>query len=144
MADEDPNNVLLQVLATCCWGLQKTIEICDHSGLVLDPSDATEGCEALTAHIRAYAWLSLYCCDRNLLHFKVRPKSHYVCHMADCMEKQRINFNAFHTFDEESFLGKIKAICQKTHGASMTRRVFQRYCLRLALFLHQQRRQAKG
>ncbi|CAK9008792.1 unnamed protein product [Durusdinium trenchii] len=139
VADVAPDNVQLQVLATCCWGVQRCIEISDHAGLILDVIEAKEASDALRTHIRCFAWLSLHYHDLKTNLFKVRPKSHYICHMADSLVSSRMNFNSFHTFDEESFLGKIKAICQKTHGRTMTQRVFQRYRLCLALFLHQSR-----
>ena len=139
VADASPTNALLQVLATCCWALQRFLEVIDNAGLVVEPEEAAEGSSTLWAHVRLYAWLALYCSDRKLLLFKVRPKAHYLCHVAMSLSQTRLNFNAFHTFDEESFLGKIKSICQKTHGSTMTQRIYQRYCLCLALFLHHQR-----
>ncbi|CAK9067308.1 unnamed protein product, partial [Durusdinium trenchii] len=101
VADVAPDNVQLQVLATCCWGVQRCIEISDHAGLILDVIEAKEASDALRTHIRCFAWLSLHYHDLKTNLFKVRPKSHYICHMADSLVSSRMNFNSFHTFDEE-------------------------------------------
>ena len=75
----------------------------------------------------------------SLLLFKLRPKTHYLYHMALELPKTRLNFNIFHTFTEESFLGKVKAIALRTHGKTMSQRTFQRYLLYMAIFLRQNR-----
>ena len=139
-ADANPNNAVLQVLATCCWNLQVTTEIMDDSGLLLAPEDASRAATALRRHVRAFAWLALYYQDRKALLFKVRPKMHYMMHMADGLERTRLNFNGFHVFDEESYLGKLKAIAQRVHGKNMSQRIFQRYFLTLAIFLNHHRK----
>ena len=134
-----PTDVTLHVLATCCYFLQRVVELLDQAGLVLDASEAEEACKAVHAHLKCYAWLALKAHDLRLPLFRVRPKTHYLYHIGDAIKRWRINFNAFHVFDEESFLGKIKSIAVKVHGATLTQRVFERYCLCLALYLHQQK-----
>lgn len=72
--------------------------------------------------------------------FKIRCKSHYMWHVAFEVGVLKINPNLFHTFQEESFLGKIKQIGVKCHGRSCCHRLFQRYFLCLALFLEECRK----
>lgn len=132
--------VVLQVLATCTWALQKAIEVMDGSGLVLSPMDADCAAECLMTHLRTYAWLALYYHDRREMLFKLRPKTHCLFHMAGDLKKFRLNFSLGHTFGEESFLGKIKAIAVKAHGKTMTLRVLQRYMLFLAMYLKDHKR----
>lgn len=134
-----PDDLILSVLATCSYFLQRVIEILDQSGLILEEAEAEEACRAVHAHIKSYAWLALKAHDMRLALFKVRPKTHYLYHVGDSIKRWRLNFNAFHVFDDEAFLGKIKSIAVKVHGSTLTLRVFQRYCLCLALYLHQQR-----
>ena len=137
---ENTEEVVLQVLATCTWSLQKAIEVMDASGLVLSRVDADFTSECLMTHLRTYAWLALYYHDRRQMLFKLRPKTHCLWHMAVDVKKFRLNFSLGHTFGEESFLGKIKSIAQKAHGKTMTLRVLQRYMLFLAMYLKDHRR----
>ena len=139
-ADAHPNNAVLNVLAACCWNLQVVTELMDEGGLILDEADASKAATALRQHVRAFAWLALHYHDQGALLFKIRPKMHYMMHMADGLERTRLNFNGFHVFDEESYLGKLKAIAQRVHGKNMSQRIFQRYFLTLAVFLHHHRK----
>lgn len=133
-------DLLLNVLATCAYSLQRAIEIMDSAGLVLSNDDAREAKQSLISYVQSFCWLALHCCDNHLLLFKVRPKTHYLYHVATEVGELRLNQNLTHTFEEESFLGKIKAIAAKTHGKTMTQRVFQRYLLCFAAFIDQDRR----
>ena len=132
---------VLSVLGACVWGLQRAIEIMDQSGMVLTQSCANEASQALHMHLQTYAWLALYYHDQKCMLFRIRPKTHILFHMAEEVAAFRLNFAIFWTFAEESFLGKVKAIATKTHGATMTQRVFQRYLLYLAIFIHRYKRQ---
>lgn len=115
------------------------IDIMDGSGIILSCEDASDAAQSMKLHLKTFVWLALYFHDRRKMLFKLRPKSHYLWHMANDLATWRLNFAVFHTFSEESFLGKIKAIALKTHGRTMTQRVFQRYLLFMAVFLHQNR-----
>jgi len=132
-------DVVLQVLAACTYGIQRMVEIMSESSLILDNNDALEASECMLRHLRAFAWLALYYWDKQLPLFKLRPKSHYLWHLAVELPKWKLNFCLFWTFAEESFLGKIKAIAVRTHGRTMTQRTFQRYLLYIAIFLKQNR-----
>ena len=134
-----PKDVVLQVLASCCYGIQRMIDIMDASDIILSCEDANAAAESMKLHLKAFVWLALYFHDKRMMLFKLRPKSHYLWHMANDLPTWRLNFAVFHTFSEESFLGKIKAIALKTHGRTMTQRTFQRYLLFMAVFLHQNR-----
>ena len=131
---------LLQVLATCCYGMQRAIEILDNSGLLMSESDANETAECLQLHLVTYAWLAAYYWEEGVLLFRFRPKHHYLFHQAVQIAEWRLNQSIFHTWDQESFLGKIKQICVKCHGATATVRVFERYLLCMAMMLEQHRR----
>ena len=120
--------------------MQRAIELLDNSGIVLTESDAREASESLHQHLKCYAWLASNAWMERRLLFQLRPKHHAVWHIAEQLAAWRVNFSLFHCFDEESFLGKIKNICQKTHGKTATRRVYQRYLLRFAMIMEQHRR----
>lgn len=89
----------------------------------------------IMVHLRSTQVLAAYCWDRGLMAFKFRPKHHCLVHLAIDCTKTRVNPRAYHCFNDESFLGKLKSIARKCHGASMTKRVLQRYVISFAMFL---------
>ena len=113
----------------------------DSSGLVLDDATASEASESLVFHIKTYHWLAAFYYSKRVFLFRVRPKMHYEYHQAIQLKVWKLNLRSlFSTFDDESFLGKIKAITVSCHGKTATTRLFQRYTLCLALLIrrHQQ------
>lgn len=137
VADHNPMDGSLQVLASCCYGLQRATELQAQSGLILEQGDAQEASDCLHMFVRAFAWLALACHGGEDRLFKCRPKLHYLIHTADDLLQLRLNqLKIFSTFTEESFLGKIKAIALQVHGRTLTTRVFQRYILAVGVSLH--------
>lgn len=130
-------DIVLQVLGTCCWGLQKCINLMENGGIILDEPVATEASDSLFTHIKSYAWLAAYYYAKKIMLFRIRPKLHYVWHQAVQIKEWRINVMIFSTTHDETFLGKIKLIATSCHGKTFTRRVYQRYILCLALLVHQ-------
>lgn len=130
---------VLQMLATCTFSLQRGIELLDQSGLVMDWGKAREASESILLHSKSFSWLSAHFFEKRVLLFRMRPKSHYIMHQALDLQKTAINLNCFHTFQEEAFLGRIKALALACHGRTMTARVFARYVLCLALLVHKYR-----
>ena len=122
----------MQVLATSSYGLQRVIEIMDHGSLVLSEEGALEAHECLHLHLNAYFWLAAYHYQQRIQLFKLRCKTHYLFHIAEDILELQLNPALFHTFDEESFLGKLKAIAIHCHGGTCTDRLFLRYILCLA------------
>ena len=136
VADQLPNDVELQVLASCTYGLQRVTEIQSSSGMILEQSDADEAFESLMLFVNTFAWLALKFQGEGYL-FKVRPKLHYLTHMAWDLKSLRLNqCRIFATHLEESFLGRVKLIAQKVHGKTLTQRVFQRYLLTIAISIN--------
>ena len=136
LIDCDPKDMVLQVLATCCYSLQRCIFLLDGSGIILDREAAEESSEMLLLHIKSYAWLAAYFYNKRVMVFRIRPKLHYIYHQAVQLREWRINMSVFATWTDESFLGKIKVVATACHGKTMTSRVFQRYLLCLALLVH--------
>ena len=131
---------ILNILAVCAYHLQRFIEVLDTAGLVLDEDEATEASSCLQIHLKSYAVLAEHYFKLRIMMYKIRCKSHYLDHVALEVKVCRVNQNLFHTFQEESFLGKIKAIGVRCHGRSCTHRLFQRYFLCLAIFLEEYRK----
>ena len=135
-AADSSDDYVLQVLATTCWALQRCNEILSEASLVLSTQEGEES-KCLVTFNRGFAWLALYFADTDLFLFKVRPKNHYLMHVASNLRTLRLNeLKLFATFGEESFLGKIKSIASQVHGKTMTQRVFQRYALCLAVTIN--------
>lgn len=67
--------------------------------------------------------------------FKLRPKHHYMLHLALDTASFRMNPKMFHNCSEEAFLGSIKYIARFCHGRTMSQRVLQRYLLGMSNFL---------
>ena len=130
-----PKDRVIQVLASTSYHIQRAIELMDNSGLVLYPADAREAADSLLRHLETYSWLATCMWQERRQLFLMRPKHHCLWHLSLQVRHWRLNLCMFHCFDEESFLGKVKAICQKTHGKTATKRTFQRYTLCLAMLM---------
>ena len=128
---------MLHTLATCCFGLQKCIEIMDSGGIILDQPSANEAYESLMMHIKSYSWLASFYFSKKQMLFRIRPKLHYMWHQARQIKEWRLNLVLFSTTHDETFLGKIKKVAIACHGKTATARVYQRYILCLALLIHQ-------
>ena len=132
---EDP---VIQVLATSAYSLQRTICIMDNNGLILSEPDANEASSMLLLHCKTYCWLAARFFRDRVMLFRVRRKLHYMVHQAWQVKEQKLNLSGFTTFEEESFLGKIKGIICSCHGPTCYVRFFQRYLLCLALMVRRQ------
>ena len=136
VADQRPDDVDLQVLATCTLGLQRCTEIQSNAGIILTEAEANEASSCLFTYNKCFAWLALRFKGHGYL-FKVRPKGHYLEHMAFALKELRFNqVKLFATHSEESFLGKVKSIACRVHGKTLSKRVFERYILCLAVSMH--------
>lgn len=111
----------------------------DNSDMILHPAEAVDAHGSMMLHLKCYSWLALYFFDLRRPLFKMRPKCHYMSHMGGDVLAWKLNCNLLHTFQEEGFLGRVKAIATKTHGRTMTMRTMQRYLLFLAVFLNDNR-----
>lgn len=124
-------------MAACAYFLERTTQIFDGAGLVLNRDEAEEASQCLTNHLVTYGWLASYYFERRVMRFKIRPKGHYLFHVAREIKEYQLNQSMFATWMEESYLGKIKAVAVKCHGRTCTQRIFQRLFLCFAIFLHE-------
>lgn len=130
-----PQDPVINVLATCSYALQRVIELMNAGPLLFSESEASEASECFHLHIKSYMWLAAYFWQRRKMYFKIRCKTHYNIHLADEIRAYRLNPTMFDNFAEEAFLGKIKRIAIRCHGATCTQRLFMRYFLCLAMVL---------
>ena len=99
---------------------------------ILPPQEMSE---MLSLHLRCTEMLASHCWQEQILAFKMRPKHHYIWHLAKDVERNHVNPRVCHNFNEESFLGKVKNIAIRCHGKSVQRRTLDRYLIALAIFL---------
>lgn len=107
----------------------------DGGSLIFTQQEAAEASEVLRLHLKSYMWLAAFYWERRELLFKLRPKTHYMFHVADEISLYRVNPAVSQNFGEESFLGKVKHIGISCHGSTCVKRLFQRYVLCLAQFI---------
>ena len=102
------------------------VDIMHGSDTTLSCDDANDAVESMKLHLKTFVWLALQTNDA------IQPGAKIALFVA----------HGVHTFRDENFLGKIQAITAivlKTHGRTMAQRIFQRYLLFMAVFLHQNR-----
>ena len=96
-------------------------------------------CEEFAAlikiHLRSTEWLASYAWAERIMIFKMRPKHHYLLHLAADVEETFLNPKMFHNFSEESYLGQVKYLARKCHARKMSLRVLQRWLIAMAGFL---------
>ena len=126
---------MVNILAACAYNLQRVIELIDQGSLVFSEAEASEASSCLRLHLKSFWWLAAYYHQRRELLFKLRCKSHYLWHTADEIERYRVNPIVFQCVGEEAFLGKVKNILIRCHGATCTINFFMRYLLALAVSL---------
>ena len=136
-------DMILKALAYCSWNLNRAMEIFDRGGIVLTRCHAKEASRCLLNHLRSYQFLATQHGIPRVRLFNMKPKCHYLWHTAIQTREWRINPTVFHCFDEESWLGRVKAIARQCHGKTMQSRVMQRYLICLALYLEDSRRKCQ-
>lgn len=88
----------------------------------------------LEAHLVAWQKAAHICEQKELRLYKLRPKHHYMDHMAKDLGRNCLNsLKLMACFGDESFLGYLKRIGVQCHSSNMMERLFQRYLLFLAL-----------
>jgi hypothetical protein len=103
----------------------------------------SEGVDALNSgklHLLTYQDLAENSVVEGTLLYKIRPKHHAFDHVLETMKTSSLNPGKLTTMGDEDFLGKLKRIGQKCHGASIMLRSLQRYLLQLALRFEVRRR----
>lgn len=90
--------------------------------------------DSLDAHLVAWQHLAYMSQQQGLRLYKLRPKHHYLYHVARDAQRTRLNALKLQAcFNDESFLGFLKKIGVQCHASSMMNRLMQRYLLFLAL-----------
>ena len=110
--------------------------------MVLSLQEISASCEL---HLIAWQHLACECQKRSMRLFKLRPKHHSLDHMSSQLARTKLNpRKVFSCFADESFLGYLKRIGTRCHASTMTKRIFERYLMFLALRWRDARLGANG
>ena len=85
------------------------------------------------AFVVVYLRLASVAVSSGMTHFKIRPKVHYLHHLA--LRIKILNPKVVSCFGEESYMGVIGKLAGMCHRRTMPHRVIQRYMLRLSQVL---------
>ena len=96
---------------------------------------AQEISRMLHLHLRSTEFLAAHCWQHGVMAFKMRPKHHYIWHVAMDVAKTRLNPRLHHVWSDEKFLGCIKKVACRCHGATVQKRAIERYLIALSTFL---------
>ena len=125
------------LVAFTVWSLAKATYIFDNAGLIMDAGEASEASNLLQLHLRAWQHLSHLYKDERI--FYLRPKHHYLAHLATDLEAHRLNPKCFACYDDESYLSRVKRLCVQVHARQAPLRTIQRYLIFLGLRFHESR-----
>ncbi|CAE7375107.1 nipblb [Symbiodinium sp. CCMP2592] len=131
-------------MALAMRGLSEAQSLLDNGGLKFTGSEARKFDEMVHLHLRTWQRLAVKFEDLLIPLCNIRPKHHYLQHLARYVLRTRINIRIHQNFDSESYMGKIKRIACKCHSTSMLLRVQQRYILYLALLWDRAKRASVG
>lgn len=101
----------------------------DAGEIVLTEDAASETCDLLLQHLLHWQGLRQECRNQCLKRWKLRPKHHTLEKIMLFTKATRLNPRCFSTFQDESYLGKIKKIGTHCHSVSVMQRIFQRLIL---------------
>ncbi|CAE7360310.1 nipblb [Symbiodinium sp. CCMP2592] len=131
-------------MALAMRGLSEAQSLLDNGGLKFTGSEARKFDEMAHLHLRTWQRLAVKFEDLLIPLCNIRPKHHYLQHLARYVLRTRINIRIHQNFDSESYMGKIKRIACKCHSTSMLLRVQQCYILYLALLWDRAKRASVG
>ena len=98
-------------------------------------SSTQEISRMLHLHLRSTEFLASYCWRHQIMAFKMRPKHHYLWHVAVDTALNQLNPRLHHVWSDEKFLGLVKRIACRCHGATVQKRAIERYLVSLSTYL---------
>ncbi|CAK9045114.1 Uncharacterized protein SCF082_LOCUS25524, partial [Durusdinium trenchii] len=128
---EERDDPILEVGASCSWALLSAIESMDAAGLIMTEEQAVQTHQGLMEHLHCWHATRASCISAAVKRWDVRPKHHYAEHCAEAVLRTRVNPRRLSCFQDESFLGAVKAVATKCHSTTALLRVFQRLVLNL-------------
>ncbi len=117
----------------CTWALVQALHVCDTAGLFLAPAQVAEVVSCGELFFGLYHALAAESAQNTTYCWLVRPKMHYFQHMIIDVAKFPINFRYTQTLQDEDFLGKMKRVGSRCHGATVGHRALERHLLHLGV-----------
>ena len=123
-----------QLRATMCWTLDVALSTFNlNKCVIMSAPCVAEVTWLRRLHLACYQRLSCESLPKNEVNFKIRPKSHYLCHLVDVFSQNKICLQHLSAFLDEDFMGKTRSIAQSCHGSTYHKAWARRYCLKRAL-----------
>lgn len=119
----------LQGGALRVWSLTNAIHVMDANPILLTEDAASETCDLLLQHLLHWQGLKQECDAMGQKRWKLRPKHHTLEKIMFFTQATRLNPRCLATWQDESYLGKIKKIGTHCHSGNVMQRIFQRLIL---------------
>ena len=138
---QDP---ILQSGASCSWALQTAISLMDSAGLIMTCEDAELVHTRIKECLLHWQANRSACISAGIRRWSFRPKHHYLEHIAEQIKRTKLNHRKLACFQDESYLGQIKAVAVRCHSASALLRIFQRLILNMGLRFQDSRKAGRN
>jgi len=122
-----------EVRVCCAWGAAEFVDVMSTAPLVMSDEDTARAQTALRSYLDCYATLAVAAARDSIYMWKFRPKTHYLEHLLEFLQSSKLNPGKLATWDDESFLSKVKMIVGKCSGRTALRTSLKRYVVFLAL-----------
>ena len=124
----------VQLVALCNWSLVRAMEVMENASYVMTKQEADEYFDMLILHLKCLQLLAADAAAKDLPEWKLRPKLHFLWHLAWDTKTNRLNPRYWTaTWEDESFLGVLKQTGKTCHGSTVGHRLLQRHFLRIAV-----------
>ena len=109
------------------WGLAELHYVCNVGQLILSREEAQRAHHGIMVFLRAYLLLAADAMERGLALYKMRPKFHYLWHIAMKLTHCRINPGIVSCLRGEDILGQYKRVARKCHIRTVSHRFLTRW-----------------
>ena len=130
-----------RVRASCAWSMAQFVHVLSKADVWLTESEALEAFELMMMYLQKYQWLANESKTEETYMWFIRPKTHYLQHIAYDLVSLRLNPTKLQCTHAESFLGRIKRVGTKCPGKNVCLRLAQRLFVHLAVRWHRRRKE---
>ena len=140
-ANREEATELDKLVASCAYSYVSFLQMIDEYPLVLTRRQAQNIFKAGPTHLQTYSRLRSLSSEvvgahaNNRCLWQLAPKHHYMMHELDTVKRTRINCRHFTLLTGEGFMGVISRMARPCHRSNVSKRVLQRYKVKLALSL---------
>jgi hypothetical protein len=100
----------LELRASCMYHLVFMLCLFDANGLVLTANVVEQISVAGDLFLLSYQALAAHNLERQVALYRVRPKTHYLCHLIEFVQRYKLNPRFVNCFMDEDFMGRVKRI----------------------------------